>query len=134
MANRWNNKQDRATVFTDREEALNVAAKVKPHVMFKTQVLQTSAGYVIERSHVRFSDCYQYLKYDPPKPKPVVLPNEVWTDAYITQNMVGSITHVSSGNKFFATKEECQHYIDTRPGWIGGGGPKSYRPIQLVKG
>ena len=40
------------------------------------------------------------------KVKPPILPNRLWICAYHTHNMVGSIAHVSSGEKFYLTKEE----------------------------
>lgn len=68
------------------------------------------------------------------KPKPVILPDEVWVMYLSMSNSAGSISHVSYGEKFWATKEECQHDIDTMPGWIGMGDRSKYRPMQLVNG
>jgi len=38
------------------------------------------------------------------KVKPPILPNRLWICAYHTHNMVGSIAHVSSGEKFYLTR------------------------------
>lgn len=131
----WHTTCDKATVYTDHDSADLAARKIRGHDWWTIEVVAADDGYIIHRK--LFPDdgkSREYWKARPVKVKPVILPNEVWTDAFITHNVLGSITHVSSGNFFFATEEECQRYIDTRPGWIGGGGPSSYRPIRLVKG
>ncbi len=66
------------------------------------------------------------------KVKLVPLPDEIWVTGFHTYSVVGSICHISSGEKFFRTKEECQHEIDTMQGWIGMGDRKQYRPVKLI--
>jgi len=65
------------------------------------------------------------------KVKPPILPNSLWICAYHTHNMLGSIAHVSSGEKFYLSKEECQEAIDKMEGWIGMEDRKQYRPIVI---
>ncbi len=73
-------------------------------------------------------------KRKPRKPKPIPLPDEVWVMAYNTATMLGSVSHVSYGDKFFRTREACQQAIDNMKGWIGMGDRSQYRPLLLVKG
>jgi hypothetical protein len=69
------------------------------------------------------------------KPKPIQynMPDELWIMAYHTHNSVGSISHVSNGEKFYTSKKECQDAIDAMPGWIGMGDRSKYRPLCIVK-
>lgn len=67
-----------------------------------------------------------------PKPKPIVLPAEVWVMGYHFSTPLGSVCHISYGDVFYATAAECQEYIDNMPSWIGMGDRKQYRPVQLV--
>lgn len=68
------------------------------------------------------------------KPKPINLPDELWVMAFHTCNTLGSISHVSAGEKFFTSKEACQKEIDDMTPWPGMGDRNKYRPLQLVKG
>lgn len=66
------------------------------------------------------------------KVKQTPLPAEVWVMSYNTYTPLGSVSHVSAGERFYRTQEECQTAIDKMPGWIGMGDRKQYRPIRLV--
>ena len=60
------------------------------------------------------------------------LPHELWVMAYHTATMAGSVSHVSGGEKFYRTQEECQAAIDGMRSWLGMGNRNQYRPICLV--
>jgi hypothetical protein len=68
------------------------------------------------------------------KAKPIPMPEEVWVMSFRTYNVLGSIAHVTSGEKFFRSEEACQKEIDGMKGWIGMGDREQYRPLRLVRG
>lgn len=71
------------------------------------------------------------------KEKPVLAPEQVWVMAWNTSTSLGSVSHVSSGEKFYPTVGACQKAIDEMPSWIGiagGGGLDRCRPLCLVRG
>lgn len=55
----------------------------------------------------------------------------LWVIGFHTHNALGSITHISEGDKLYYTKEACQAYID-KMSWIGMGSRDRYRPVPLV--
>lgn len=63
-----------------------------------------------------------------------VLPDAIWVMALHTFNAVGGITHVSTGDKFWTSKEKCQNDIDTMESWLGMGDRSRYHPLKLVNG
>lgn len=61
-------------------------------------------------------------------------PFEIWVMAFHTHNVLGSIAHVTHGDGFWFTEEECQSDIDSMKSWIGMGDRSQYRPLKLVNG
>jgi len=68
----------------------------------------------------------------PKPPKLAPLPDEIWVMYLSMNNSAGSIAHVSHGDKFYRTEDECQKAIDEMPSWLGMGDRKRYRPMCLV--
>lgn len=68
------------------------------------------------------------------KPVKPELPAQLWVMYMSGDTMAGSFNHVSSGEKFYRTREECQAAIDTMEGWLGMGDRKRYRPLLIVSG
>lgn len=68
----------------------------------------------------------------PRKVKLIPLPDEIWVMYLTMSNSCGSIAHVSHGDRFYRTQEECQHAIDTMKGWLGMGDRNRYHPMKLI--
>ncbi len=68
----------------------------------------------------------------PRKAKIIPLPSHVWVMYLSMYNSAGSIAHVSHGDKFYRTEEDCQKAIDDMKPWIGMGDRSRYRPMCLV--
>lgn len=66
------------------------------------------------------------------KPKLAPLPDEVWVMYLSMNNSAGSVSHVSYGDKFYRSKEDCQKAIDEMPSWLGMGDRKRYKPLLLI--
>lgn len=61
------------------------------------------------------------------------VPAEIWVMAWHLALPSGSVSHVSYGDQFYLSKEECQTAIDTMSGWLGMGDRKRYQPLRLVR-
>lgn len=111
---RWGDDPREAHEFADKREA------------------RTTLQEIRHTEHGTYDYDFNFKRTVVPKPKPIILPDEIWVMGYHTFNHLGSICHVSHGDEFYATEVECQHAIDTMKSWIGMGDRKQYRPVKFV--
>jgi hypothetical protein len=133
-----NHIRKRVAVLGESEEEFEI--EFNSHYANYPAITHQGQTYLFD--HIDWHDRLKYVLAEhvvigarkPRQKKPVTppLPKEIWVMAWHTSNMLGSISHVSNGDQFFATEEECQNFIDNMKGWIGMGDRDRYRPMKLV--